>query len=122
MAECREALSNLVPHEPIPSGTMTLISPIVVWQRVREPSGPHLAVKPLRVGENPGEEGKFAVLRFIRHLLYLLGAVQGLGACPHKPTFQVRRLKVRCYASTGRRGGNQDAWQRCRERRPEICS
>lgn len=62
------------------------------------------------------------MLRFIRHLLYLLGAVQGLGACPHKPTFQVRRLKVRCYASTGRRRRNQDAWKRCQKWRPEICS
>ena len=35
------------------------------------------------------------MLRFIRCLLYLLGAMQELGTCPHKPTFQMRRLKVR---------------------------
>lgn len=49
----------------------------------------------LRTGENPGKEGEFAVLTFIRHLLYLLRAVQGLGACPLKSTSQMRRLKVR---------------------------
>lgn len=38
--------------------------------------------------------GGFAVLRFVRCLLYALGAVQGLGARLYKPTFQIRRLKV----------------------------
>lgn len=38
--------------------------------------------------------GVFAILRFVRCLLYVLGAVQGLGARLYKPTFQIRRLKV----------------------------
>lgn len=45
-------------------------------------------------GTASSREG-FSTRRFIRCLLYVLGFVLGLGACPHEPTFQMRRLNVR---------------------------
>lgn len=57
-------------------------------------------VDPLRAGRLHGVEemapsrGGFAVLRFVRCLLYVPGAMRGLGSRLYKATFQVRRLKV----------------------------
>lgn len=78
-----------------------MFSSAPLWQRLWDLSGPHGAEEPLKAGDNLREEGtapfrgEFAVLRFIRHLLYLLGAAQELGAWPHKPTFWMCRLEVR---------------------------